>query len=351
MAGEMFDVFESFANDGGVETAPAPAAEQGSETANNGSEAPVNTDVAEPQAPAEQKPAEQKPATQQAEAPKPVAEQKPAPDVNELVKGMPVSELLKLKGVDEKLVSLYNLWEQKGDVTDYFKAYNTDYDKLGDLEIKKLQLRDKYQVLTPEEQDEMIEAELENYKLNEEEFGEKTARLEKLRLKADVAEYRTSLKKRQQEMLIPAADAKGQTGAQSQQSEALAMQEFANAVRNSVEFKELTQKGVLKVGTGEDAFNIGISPQDVFDVLTSPDKAIGALTQPDGKTNYTKMLLAAAIQHDMEGVVSKLIDHGRNLEKIAFAKGVGNEGVDTTSQSARVDADEDALMQLSRKLR
>ena len=291
-----------------------------------------------------QKPADEKPAAEQSKP------EKPAADVNEVLKTMPVSELLKLKGVDEKLVTLYDLYEKTGSLEQYFKAYNTDYDKLDDLEVKKMQIRDIYKdALEPEEVEEMVQEAIEQYQLDADTYGEQVARRNKLKLKADVSEYRKTLKQRQQESIISAAAPAGQQQASTQQSEDVAMQEYAESVRNSTEFKELTQNGVLSVGQGDNAFNIGISHADVFDILTNPEKAVAAVTTPDGKTDYKKLLFAAAVQLDLDGTVSKLIEHGRQLEKIALAKELGNETAETGSQNAKFNGD-DALDILAGKL-
>lgn len=296
---------------------------------------------------AQQAAAQQQQQQQQQAATKP--DDKATPDIQETLKKTSIAELLKLKGVDEKLVTLYDLYEKTGSLEQYFKAYNTDYDKLDDLEVKKMQIREQYSMLEPDEQEEMVQAALEEYQLDAEQYGDTAARRSKLKLKADVAAYRNTLKERQKESIIAAAAPAGQQQADNRQSEEAAMREYADSVRNSNEFKELSEKGVLKVGSGDAAFNLGMQPQEVFDILTNPDKAISAVTREDGQTNYTKLLLSAAIQHDMDGVIAKLIDHGRNLEKIALAKELGNESVENR-RSAGTAGDDDAMLALAGKL-
>lgn len=356
MSDNLMDVFAGLAEqqDAGQQQ-PAGGEEQQQQQQQQGADDAGNagtaSEAAQQAAAAEAAQAQQAAAQQQQQQQQAATnpDDKGTPNIQETLKKTSIAELLKLKGVDEKLVTLYDLYEKTGSLEQYFKAYNTDYDKLDDLEVKKMQVREQYSMLEPDEQEEMVQAALEEYQLDAEQYGDTAARRSKLKLKADVAAYRNTLKERQKESIIAAAAPAGQQQADNRQSEEAAMREYADSVRNSNEFKELSEKGVLKIGSGDTAFNIGMQPQDVFDILTNPDKAIAAVTREDGQTNYTKLLLSAAIQHDMDGVIAKLIDHGRNLEKIALAKELGNESVENR-RSAGTAGEDDALLALAGKL-
>lgn len=324
-----------------IQSAPpsAPAAEpQVSAPAEPQPAAAQQPPAPEPQ-PAAQQPAAQEPATQEpaaTPAPAPAAQPAAQPVAwQEAIKEVPVADLLKAAGFDDKLVKLYDLYKSTGDLTPYFQAYNTDYDKVPDSDLLKLQIQDEFKMLSPDEQELLYADELNKYKLDPELHDESAVRVAELKLKARVASFRETMKQRQQETIVPKADLAGQQQQSNQQSVDAGVQEYVNMLQSSPAFKAMQEKGVLQVGNGDTAFNIGVDAQKVFSYLTNPEVAMQNMMTADGKPDFAKQFLLGALATNTDQVIQVMVDRGRQMEKLALAKELGNEVPPQQMQNAK----------------
>lgn len=297
------------------------------------------------EAPAEQQATQETTTTETTQAAEqaPVQEQVAAPQAQDQVqpsawqdaiKDVPVNELLKAAGFDDKMVKLYDLYKNTGDLKPYFEAYNTDYDKLSDADVLRLQFQEKYAMLSPDEQTLLYEAEMEKYQLDPEMYDDRVVKINQIRLKADVAAYRDTLKQKQAEAIIPKADLAGQQQS-AQQSMDAGVKEYVDMLQGSDAFKAMQQKGVLQVGSGDNAFNIGVDPNKVFAYLTDPKVAMENMMTADGKPDFGKQFLLGALATNTDQVLQVILERGRQMEKLALAKELGNETPAADSQNAK----------------
>lgn len=168
---------------------------------------------AEPAKPEPPKQTESQPAAP--EPPKEIPQPK-APTLQEVLKNHQPDVILKelgfddsivafvkgMKGVDPKMVSFLNHWQQNnGDVTPYLKALTTDYTKMSDEDVMKHQLQQDYPKASQAQLDILFETKIVNaYKLDSDDDDEKAKG--KLLLSAEADKFRDVLEAKKKRLFI-----------------------------------------------------------------------------------------------------------------------------------------------------
>lgn len=222
---------------------------------------------------------------------------------------------------------MFDKYSNDGDLTDYFKAYATDYDKMPDTELLRLKVYERFAAFSDEEKAEMYQAELEKYHLDPSVYDEAERRRAGIMLKADLQEYRTAAKAKQAETLIPKNDVKAQYEAQKA-AEKSAMDQYAADVVASEAYKGVVANQHLTVGAGENAFNMDVNADmanKVVQYLTNNDAFAATYLDANGKPDYAKQILVGAFAVDPAGFVQKLADHLGKVKQGGMVKELGNE--------------------------
>lgn len=250
----------------------------------------------------------------------------------DLIKDVPVTDLLKTKGLDEKVVKLIDHYQAKGNIDNYIKAYSTNYDAMPDDQLLKLKIERDYADFSEEEREDIFNAEADRYKLDAELYSEAETRRGKTLLKADIAAFRKQLNEERESLLITGAPQEPQTGVDAQ----AISQQYQEMLTKSEAYSGLATSGVLKVGAGEAAFNMDVDKDALLAYLTNDEAYAKAHLDEQGKPDFARQLRIAAAATD-PNYEQKLIDHGRKLATIQMATGLGNESLGTTNTGRAED--------------
>lgn len=275
-------------------------------------------------------PAAQEPVTPPAQ-PAPAEPQPPAtPDWRNAIKDVDVAEILKGKGVDEKVAKLFDLYAKTGDLASYFKAHSVNWDEVSDTDLLRMQTQEKYKTLglTDKEIERMCKHELGKYKLDESIHSEDEVEEGRTLLKADVAAYRAEQKKNQAEAIIPqrdiAAEVKAQQDAQAAKTKET-IDGFVKEIRGSEAMKGVTATKMLGLKVGDTNFNIDVDPAYIDKYLTDTDTYAGAFIGADGKPDYAKQVLVAAFANNPQAFIDKIAGHVTKSNNKQMVTEMGNE--------------------------
>jgi hypothetical protein len=115
-----------------------------------------------------------------------------------------VGFLKEYKELDPKMKAFLNLWKSGGDIQGYLQEMTTDYSKLSAEEVMRHQLRQEYPKASKQQLDVLFEEEvIERYKLDDSRFSESEVERGKLLLEAKADKYRDALLSSQSEKLLP----------------------------------------------------------------------------------------------------------------------------------------------------
>lgn len=290
------------------------------------------------------------PAERAAELPQPVV------DWKELLKKQPEKEVLQAIGLDEKMINFFSRWKGGEDLKDYLEAVTTDYSKMTPEELLKRQLFKEFGSLSAEDFEEVYRMKvIEQYKLDPDVYDEKEVRRGRLLLGIDADRVRQDLIKKQQELLLSKPPEPGPSIAEQ---EAQALQEqrekdfetYKGLVNNHEQTKQLISTKLLKIGNGDNAFNLEVTnPNDVLDLLYDPAKWAQKLWNADGTPNVRKQLILGAIANDEEMFFSNWAKHYEMLGAKSVADKIQNasEPPPGTPATANPSTD-DPIAQLAR---
>lgn len=235
-----------------------------------------------------------------------------------------LTEFAKQKGItDDKVVKLLDLIETGGDLNAYLKGVSEDIDSVPEVDLLKRYIDEKYSVLSDEEKAELYEDEKTRYKQDAELYDESEMRKGSIRLKADLHEFKQTLKQRQMDEAFTQATA--QRNAAASNSGADDIKAYAESLKASDIYKGLSEAGTLQVGNGTDAFKLDVDKEAVISYLTDMDAYAKAHSGENGTPDPGKDLRVAAYAIDPAGFEAKLIAHGRKLATLGLAKEFGNE--------------------------
>lgn len=288
--------------------------------------------------------------------PERVPEQVQPTDWKELLKKQPEKEVLQAIGLDEKMINFFSRWKGGEDLKDYLEAVSTDYSKMSPEELLRRQLFKEFGSLSAEDFEEVYRMKvIEQYKLDPDVYDEKEVRRGKLLLGIDADRVRQDLIKKQQEMLLSKPPELGPSIAEQ---EAQALQEqrekdfetYKGLVNNHEQTKQLLNTKLLRIGTGDNAFNLEVAnPNDVLDLLYDPAKWAQKLWNTDGTPNVRKQLILGAIANDDELFFSNWAKHYEMIGAKSVADKIQNASAPPPGTPAISNpANDDPIAQLAR---
>lgn len=211
-------------------------------------------------------------------------------------KKMPIEELLKERGItDTKLLKLITHHQNKGDLSEYFKVFNTDFKDVSDQDLLAMQINQSYADFSDEEKDDLIKAKIDSYKLDSDLYTEEEIRRGKVALKADMKAFREKQIADQAEMI-----AKEPPAANAQADDAAAIKQYVEALTKHPDYINLESTGTIKIGSGEGAFNMDVDKTKVVAYLADDEVYAKAYQDKNGNTDFSKQLRVAAYAIDPE---------------------------------------------------
>ena len=316
-------------------------------------EEPKVTETATPAIPQEA------PAT--VEPPKPTTISQDTPEVKEvdwreLLKKQPEGDVMQAMGLDEKMINFLSRWRKGENLTDYLEAISVDYSKMGPEELLRRQLFKEFGGLSAEDFEEVYRMKvIEQYKLDPDIYDEKEVRRGKLLLGIDAEKARQAFMQKQQELLFSKAPEPEPSTADI---ELKAMQEkqekdfetYRGFVNNDNTTKELLSTNLLKIGEGDNTFNLEITkPNEILELLYDPNKWAAKLWNADGTPNIRKQLILGAIANDDSMFFTNLAKHYEKIGAKTLAEQIQNPSEPSIGSPAKGDADgQDPIAQLAK---
>lgn len=255
--------------------------------------------------------------------------------------------LSELKEADPKILGIVQAWKE-GKLGDYVKELSTDYQKMSPEELMRHQLRQEYPKASEKQLNILYKSEVvEKYKLDPDVYSEEEVEegRELLAVKAD--KYRDSFSENQQKYLLPDKPAPKEVvpdntaELQRQQIEA-----YVKEVKDNQYTKDIVSNKSIKIGDGEEAFNLKVEPDDIVDFWVNPNKIAGAMEGfvkgEDGKPiqiDKTKHQLAvAAFAIDPKGFFKNYASHMKSLGAKAVIDPLDNASKPDGATTAKSDS-------------
>ncbi len=258
------------------------------------------------------------------------------PTWQEVLKSQQSDTVLKALGFDDKtvklakeiqenpkMISLYNHWKEKGDVTAYLRELTTDYTKMPAEEVMRHQLRQEY----PKASDAALNAIFKNeivkaYKLDSDEPEE--VEEGRLLLEAKADKFRDSFIQNQEKFLLPPApeakDSLGEYIEQQNQERSQRDEVYKSQLVESPFFKNIVSSKQISIGEGAEKFNFPVDAQQIMETLTDTRKFAESLfdiKQENGKTilnpKIEKQLLVGTFMNDPYKFLSDYAKHFKSL--------------------------------------
>jgi len=236
-------------------------------------------------------------------------------------KKMPIADLLKEYGVvDDKLIKLVTHHQNKGDLSDYFKTFNTDFTAMPETDLLQMQINEAYADYTEEERADLYQTKLDSYKLDPDLYSEDEIRRAKVAIKADLKDFRAKKIAEQSEMLAknPASEA-------TQVGDAALTQQYIEALTKNPDYQNFEKTGVITVGPGEAAFNIDVDKAKVMAYLADDEAYQKTYLDNEGKVDFRKQLRVAAYAVDPDAYDAQLLSLAGKSKKIDLINSLGNE--------------------------
>jgi hypothetical protein len=253
-------------------------------------------------------------------------------------------ELLKAYGYEGHALKVLDLINSPDGLAEYAKVMSVDYDKIPDERILEQKLREQYAPmgLSEEELSLLIDDELKSrYKQDAENYSERDVQLGKIRLKADAAAQRQSLKSKQAEWKW---ENPGQnpveTPEQLQQKQLQAFEQARQMVLSDEAIKPIVSSKAVKFGE----YNHNLTnPQETMAMLYDNNRYLfnvakkdeqGKIMMQNGQPvlDYSKLAKLAAYAQDMDSIEKGLIAHGEALAKKKLLDENENVSLDKSTQ-------------------
>lgn len=216
-------------------------------------------------------------------------------------------ELWEKLGIDEGGKKIFDAYKA-GKLDEFVSIKNTDYDKMSDLELLRLDLAQKYPNMTKEKLDVLYNKKLSSYGLSDE-FDEEGMETGKILLEADMLSVRDGLKTKQKEYAIAAYQNPNQV---SQEQLKAQQAEFEAYVNNLPEFKKFETDRVVKFGNGEVNF-VAPNELDLKRATIDPEHFFSQFMEADKTLKSEKWIKAVTYANNAEMVEKALIDYGKAL--------------------------------------
>lgn len=212
----------------------------------------------------------------------------------------------------------------EGDIGDYIKYKQTDFDNMDGLALVRMQTKEEYPNLSNEQIENYIN---DHYALDEDEYTEREVSVGKTRLAMDAEKARKQFLNRKQKLQAK-LDEPYQPPQQQEQKGPT--QEEVQQFNQQV---DQTLKDSLTFQNGE--FNYQLKDE----VAQKIPKNLGEMfLDKDGKTfDFKKFNKARVFANDPEGFVNAAIEHGKSLEREAIKKDRYNQDLEGKSTPPKKD--------------
>jgi len=212
----------------------------------------------------------------------------------------------------------------EGDINDYIKYKQTDFENMEGLELVRMQTKEEYPNLTKEQIDSYIN---DHYALNEEEYSEREVNVGKTRLAMDAEKARKQYLNRKQELQAKIDEPYQPPQQQEQQGPSEEeVQQFNQQVDKTFKDSLAFQEGGFKYHVKDE-------------VAQKIPKNLGEMfMKEDGKSfDFTKFNKARVFANDPEKFVQAAIEHGKSLERENIKKDRYNQDLEGNSKPPQND--------------
>lgn len=228
----------------------------------------------------------------------------------------PPAAILKELGYDERMVNFLEHWRNGGDIKEYLKEAETDYQTMDAAELMRHQLRLEYPKVSDEEFEVLYEDEvLQKYKMTDD-FTEFEQERGKLLLNARASKFRDEFAARQQERLLPPPPPTAEKAVVSNEPDPVILEQqrlvedSKRSVIDSPFYRKVLTDNKLTFGEGAEAFNFPVAANELPDILYNGEKFVQNLFKvvegADGKIE-----LQADPEHQM--LVAATAKYGKQL--------------------------------------
>lgn len=239
-------------------------------------------------------------------------------------------ENLKAQGFDEQFINLAKVYKQEGNISRYAEAMSTDFTKMPDEQIHRLNLQREYPEATPDQLDILFESEVKaKYKLDPETFDPESteAKAARLKMQMDAKKLRSKFTTENEGYKLPSRDVAAEHQ-QQQQAEADKKQQIRNALFDAQYSKSvLNDKKVVltnlsikddngKVTSAIPDFTMELAdPNEIQDFLTDPQAYKKHMTDAQGNLDPEAHWQVATFATNRSGYNQALINYGKMLGK------------------------------------
>jgi len=212
----------------------------------------------------------------------------------------------------------------EGDINDYIKYKQTDFENMDGLELVRMQKKEEYPNLTKEQIDSYIN---DHYALDEDEYSEREMNVGKTRLAMDAEKARKQYLNRKQELQAKIDEPYQPPQQQEQQGPSEEeVQQFNQQVEKTFKDSLAFQEGDFKYHVKDE-------------VAQKIPKNLGEMfMKEDGKSfDFTKFNKARVFANDPEKFVQAAIEHGKSLERENIKKDRYNQDLEGSSKPPQND--------------
>jgi len=241
---------------------------------------------------------------------------------------------------DDYIKKIVDYYESTGSLEPVLKALTTDYSKISDDAIFKMELREKYPNLSDKAFEKIYKREvIDKYNLDEENNEPDDVEIGRELMKHDAQQLREAKIKAQAEFKIPENNqSQGQPPDTNLSAayEAWKNQVISDPVSNDL----LSNKRIVVKHEGGD-FNFELNdPAKVVEMGYNDKEFFKLFLKADGKIDFPKFYKVAAYAQNMETFEKSLITHGKSIGKTEVLDAIKNKKAPDSDGGSTPAADE-----------
>jgi len=252
-----------------------------------------------------------------------------------------VSFLKDTKELDPKMINFFHHWKENGNINEYLKELNTDYENMTSEEVMRHQLRREYPKASEKALNALYKKEIvEAYKLDPDNYTEEEVEMGKLLLEAKADKFREELVNNQKNFLLPKPPVpKPSEYEEINKIRQKELDEYKSSISNHSYTKEIFANKNISVGEGENKFSFPVDPNSLMDILYDSDKWAESMFEfrenADGSQtlvpNIEHQLLMATMAKYGKSFLNKYAEHFKALGKESAIKSIENASKNTTT--------------------
>ena len=225
---------------------------------------------------------------------------------------------------DDFIKGVVEFYEKTGDLTPYLQAKTIDFEKMSDEEILRRNLREQYSELSDSAFDRLYKQQVvEKYKLDNDEWSEDEAQLERELMKVEASKIRSKYIDWQKGFRAPEPEA------DNSQNEALElMKKFEQDVLNHSHTKSLLENKKISLKTPDGEFNFEVpEAESLLGMTLDNDRFFAQFANEQGQLDYDKWYKVAAYSSNPEVFERSLINYGKALGRQEVTKEIKNPSI------------------------